>query len=62
MRDEELRLECLKIAFQSFLPRSRFGEDLYEYNLHVPENSTVLANKYYDYLKTGIPVKIECEK
>lgn len=62
MKDEELRLECLKIAFESWRPSGGFGTAIWEYNRRVPENATLLANQYFNYLKTGIAIKVEEEK
>lgn len=59
MTDEELRLECLKLAFKSYGTKAGFGEYVYEFNRHIPENVTKLSNKYFEYLETGIPAKPE---
>lgn len=65
MTDKEIRLECLKIASQSYrpIPNNRgFGESIYEYNIRVPQNTTQLANKYFNYLETGIPIETDPEE
>ena len=64
MTNEEIRLECMKFAHKRYhQPESHRGLIAFsdQYNREIPHLVTLLANKYFDYIKTGIPIEVETE-
>lgn len=60
-QDSSLRLECLKLA-ESMFPNISFDgineEDTSAYHCRIPKYRTELAEKYFNYLKTGESIEI----